>query len=117
MTKVLIVEDEELIGMLLEEMLANRAFEVVGRATTLAQAQTMATSTEMDIALLDISLHGEPVFPVAQLLAERNIPFVFTTGYGAAGLPTAWAGHPVFCKPYNMQELTETLAKLAMRPS
>lgn len=117
MTKVLIVEDEELIGMLLEEMLTNRGFDVVGRATTLADAQTMATSGDMDVALLDISLHGEPVFPVAQALEERNIPFVFTTGYGAAGLPTAWAGYPVFCKPYNMQELTETLAQLAAGPS
>lgn len=116
MTKVLIVEDEELIGMLLEEMLVNRDFEVVGRATSLEEAHDILGSAQMDVALLDISLRGEPVFPVAQALLERNIPFVFTTGYGAAGLPPAWSGYPVFCKPYNMQELTETLAQLAARP-
>lgn len=117
MTKVFIVEDEELIGMLLEEMLTNSGFEVVARATELEQAQRMGESASMDIALLDISLHGEPVFPLAVQLKQRGIPFVFTTGYGAAGLPAEWAGYPVFCKPYNMQELTESLSQLALQGS
>lgn len=115
MTNVFIVEDEELIGMLLEEMLANRGFEVVARATTLEEAQRLGASESMDIALLDISLHGEPVFPLAVQLKERGIPFIFTTGYGAAGLPDDWAGYPVFCKPYNMQALTESLSQLSIR--
>lgn len=116
MTRVLIVEDEELIGMLLEEMLINRGFEVVGRATTLEQSHTMVSCAQVDVALLDISLHGQPVFPVAQELRLRNIPIVFTTGYGAAGLPSEWRDYPVFCKPYNMQELTVTLAQLTPQP-
>lgn len=116
MTKVLIVEDEELIGALLEEMLVGRGFQVVGRATTVEESHDLLGVAQIDVALLDISLHGEPVFPVAQALLERKIPFVFTSGYGAAGLPPAWTGYPVFCKPYDMQELTATLAQLATRP-
>lgn len=117
MTRVLIVEDEELIGMLLEEMLINRGFEVIGRATTLQESHNMLGSAQVDVALLDISLHGEPVFPLALELLQRQIPFVFTTGYGAAGLPPEWQAYPVFCKPYNMQELTVKLAQMTAQPS
>lgn len=117
MTRVLIVEDEELIGMLLEEMLISHGFEIVGRARTLEESHALVAAQEADVALLDISLHGQPVFPVAEQLSERGTPFVFTTGYGAAGLPAQWQGYPVFCKPYNMQELTETLTQLGAQRS
>lgn len=113
MTKVFIVEDEEMIGMLLEEMLTNRGFEVVARATALDEAQRMGASESMDVALLDINLHGEPVFPLALQLKQLGIPFAFTSGYGAAGLPAEWADYPVFSKPYNMRELTESISRLA----
>ncbi|MFN3581441.1 MAG: response regulator [Pseudomonas sp.] len=117
MTRVLIVEDEELIGMLLEEMLISHGFEVAGRATTVEESHALVAAEQVDVVLLDISLHGEPVFPVAEQLSQRGTPFVFTTGYGAAGLPTEWQGHPVFCKPYNIQELTETLTQLGEQRS
>lgn len=112
MTRILIVEDEPVIAMLLEEMLTEHGFQVVAIAATLEQAQTMAESLELDGALLDVSLGEDEVFPVARALDDRGLPFAFTTGYGTVGLPPEWEGRPVFSKPYNIQLLAETLAQL-----
>lgn len=112
MTRVLIVEDEALIAMLLEEMLADRNYQVVGHAADLAQGCEMARNLSFDAAILDVSLGSEEVFPVAEILRERGIPFIFTTGYGAAGLPHGWAGSPVFTKPYDIGPLTDTIERL-----
>lgn len=109
---VLIVEDEALIAMLLEEMLDTRGYNVAAHASTLAEGETMASSLDLDVAILDVSLAGEAVFPVAELLSNRGIPFVFTTGYGAVGIPAAWANRPVFGKPYDIEPLIETLQQL-----
>ena len=109
---VLIVEDEALIAMLLEEMLDTRGYSVAAHASTLAEGETMASSLDFDVAILDVSLAGEAVFPVAELLSDRGIPFVFTTGYGAAGMPAAWADRPVFGKPYDIEPLIETIQQL-----
>lgn len=112
MSKVLIVEDEALIAMLLEEMLADRGFLVAGVAATLEEGEQLAGALDIDAAILDVSLNGSHVFPVAEKLSERSIPFVFTTGYGEAGLPRQWSDRPVFTKPYDITELTEALAQL-----
>ncbi|SDT10271.1 CheY chemotaxis protein or a CheY-like REC (receiver) domain [Halopseudomonas xinjiangensis] len=112
MSKVLIVEDEALIAMLLEEMLADRGFEVAGQAATVEEGQDMAENLDFDAAILDVSLNGSYVFPIAERLDARGIPFVFTTGYGEAGLPKAWSDRPVFTKPYDIGELTEALTQL-----
>lgn len=112
MTKVLIVEDEALIAMLLEEMLIDRGFTVVAHAATLAEAEVSAAELDIDVAILDVSLGDEQVYPVAETLAARNIPFLFTTGYGAVGMPAAWSGRPVFTKPYDIAELATTLSQL-----
>lgn len=114
---VLIVEDEALIAMLLEEMLDTRGYSVAAHASTLAEGETMASSLDFDVAILDVSLAGEAVFPVAELLSGRGIPFVFTTGYGAAGVPAAWADRPVFGKPYDIEPLIETIQQLVPEAS
>ncbi len=115
MIKVLIVEDEALIAMLLEEMLVDKGFEVCGHAATLDEAEVMARATEADVAILDVSLGGCYVFPVAEILRERGVPFVFTTGYGSIGIPDGWEHYPVFTKPYDIGPVTETLSKLVAR--
>lgn len=114
---VLIVEDEALIAMLLGEMLDTRGYSVAAHASTLAEGETMASSLDFDVAILDVSLAGEAVFPVAELLSGRGIPFVFTTGYGAAGMPEAWADRPVFGKPYDIEPLIETIQQLVPEAS
>lgn len=115
MTRVVIVEDEALIAMLLEEMLADRGFEVAGHAANLDEGCELARTLEFDAAILDVSLAGEEVFPVADILRERGLPFVFTTGYGAAGLPPAWSDCPVFTKPYDIEPLAESIERLVER--
>lgn len=113
MTRILIIEDEPVIATLLEEMLTEHGYKVVAVASTLAQAEALAGSLDLDVALLDVTLGSDEVFPVARLLEERNLPFVFTTGYGSAGLPPEWEGRPVFSKPYDIQALAESLSKLS----
>ena len=114
---VLIVEDEALIAMLLEEMLDTHGYHVAAHASTLAEGETLAASLDVDVAILDVSLGGDTVFPVAERLSSRGIPFVFTTGYGAAGMPPAWADRPVFGKPYDIEPLLETIQQLVPGPS
>ncbi len=113
---VMVVEDESLVLFNLEDMLAEMGCTIVGPAMRLEEAQALARSTmEADVALLDVNLGGQQVFPVAEILAGRGIPFVFATGYGREGLPEEWRGRPVLPKPYTEQELASALA--AFRPA
>lgn len=107
--RVLVVEDEGVIAMLLEDMLETLGCEIVGSLAHLAQASAVAATVSADVALLDVNLNGEPVFPVAATLIERGIPVVFSTGYGATGIPTDLARHPVLSKPYGINDLERAL--------
>src|SRR4051812_36415564 len=86
--RVLVVEDETLIAMMIEDLLADMGCIVVGAAATIAQALALLADPafQIDGALLDVNLGGEKVFPVADALAQRAIPFVFATGYGKDAL-------------------------------
>ena len=64
-----------------------------------------------DFAVLDVNLAGEPAFPVADILRERRIPFVFSTGYGTKGLPADYAGHPALAKPFVIAELHRQIVR------
>jgi DNA-binding NarL/FixJ family response regulator len=78
--RVLIVEDEMLVSMLVEDILLDFGCTVVGTAARLADAMELARTSEIDVALLDINLGGNRSFPVAEILAERGVPFVFASG-------------------------------------
>jgi CheY-like chemotaxis protein len=109
--RVLVVEDEMMIAMLVEDMLADLGCAVIGPAHGLAAALDLANATaELDAALLDVNLAGQPVFAVADALRERNVPIIFCTGYGDAGLREADRGAPVLQKPYRAKDLADTLA-------
>jgi len=109
--RVLVVEDEMMIAMLVEDMLGDLGCSVIGPAHGLQAAMALAEeSTDLDAALLDVNLAGQPVFPVADVLRARNVPIVFCTGYGDAGLREADRGAPVLQKPYRARDLAETLA-------
>lgn len=114
---VLIVEDEALIAMLLEELLDTHGYHVAAHASTLAEGETLAESLDVDVAILDVSLGRDTVFPVAERLSSRGIPFVFTTGYGAARMPSVWADRPVFGKPYEIAPLLATIQQLVPDPT
>jgi CheY-like chemotaxis protein len=111
--RVLIVEDEALVSMLLEDMLADHGCEVAGVASRLSQALEMARDPALafDAAILDVNLSGEPIFPVAEALAARGKPFVFATGYGAGGLPEGWRNRPTLQKPFNHADVGKALAE------
>lgn len=103
--RVLVVEDEPLIALALEDILADLGCQVVGPAHTLAEAADLGREAPLDGAILDVNLGRDKVFPVADILAERSVPFVFTTGYGDAGLRPCDRGRPVLQKPYSPERL------------
>lgn len=108
--RVLLVEDEGTVAMLIEEMLEELGCTVVASVPRLAQAREKAHTLEVDLAILDVNLAGERVFPVADILRARSIPFLFSTGYGASGLPADFAQCPVLHKPFSENELQLKMA-------
>jgi DNA-binding response OmpR family regulator len=113
--RILLVEDNAPLAVFLAETLQDAGAEVVGPAATLSAAENLARANEeLSAALLDIRLHdGEEVWPVARLLASKNVPFVFYTGhYDTALLPAEWAGRPILVKPSRANIILDTLAQL-----
>lgn len=108
--RVLVVEDEGAVAMLIEEMLEALGCVVVASVARLAKASDVARSIEVDLAMLDVNLAGQLVFPVAEILRDRNIPFFFSTGYGASGLPGEFAQRPVLHKPFSQSDLESKIA-------
>ena len=114
-TRVLLVEDETLVAMLLEDMIGDLGGAVVGSASRVGRALDLVREQgdEIDLAVLDVNLGGEDAFPVASLLAERGVPFVFSTGYGSAGLPEPWRSRPTLQKPFTQAQV-ETVLRQAL---
>lgn len=110
--RIFVVEDEALIAMLIEDVLQGFGCEVVGPIARLAAAQREARTREFDCAVLDVNISGEPVHPVADILAERGIPFIFVTGYGEAGAGERFEQRPVLRKPFKPDELRAAVARL-----
>jgi len=113
--KVLVVEDEALIAMDLGAALRRAGCRVVGPAPGIEQALRTIATEEADVALLDVNLGGEEIFPVADELARRGIPFVFLTGYGRDALPERFRDRPTSPKPYSAKPLLAQLAAAAGR--
>jgi DNA-binding response OmpR family regulator len=107
---VLIVEDEVLVAMLIEDMLVNLGFEVVGPAMRLQLALKLAREENFDFAVLDINLAGELSFPVAYALRERGIPFIFATGYGSKGLNERFQEVMTLQKPFESHQLAHAIS-------
>lgn len=109
--KVLVVEDEAAVAMLIEDMLEDVGCEIVASIASLGQAMRIAPVVAADLAMLDVNIAGELVFPVAHRLQEREIPILFSTGYGTAALPAKFGACQVLAKPFSQAEL---LAKIAL---
>jgi len=107
--RLLVVEDEYLIRMLLEDMLDDLGYQVAAAVGTLAEARDAATSGDFQAAILDVNVDGEQIFPVAEILAGRGLPFVFVTGYGEGSLPESYRNRPALQKPFQAERLKETL--------
>jgi CheY-like chemotaxis protein len=108
--RILVLEDETLVSMMVEDMLMDLGCEIVGPFARLDQALTfVADRPEIDLALLDVNLGGERSFPLAEVLSEQGVPFVFTTGYDESGMPDRWRGRPSLRKPFMMHEMANVL--------
>lgn len=109
--RVLVVEDESLVAMLLETMLEDMGCTPVGPASTVDEGLKLASEERLDAALLDVNVAGTPVFAVAEALEARGIPLVFSTGYGEGGLPEHWRGRPTVQKPFTEAVIRDALMK------
>ena len=110
--RVLVVEDEMMIAMLVEDMLEELGCAVIGPAHALDAALELAeTESGIDAALLDVNLAGKPVFPVADALRQKGVPAIFSTVYGDAGLREADRGAPVLQKPFRAGDLAKALSE------
>ena len=110
--KVLVVEDETIVAMLLEQMLEELGCTVAGVAGQVSAATELAQTIDADIAILDMNLGGQRVDPVAEALAARDVPFVFASGYGEDGLAPQFRGRPVLPKPFRLDQLKAALIKI-----
>jgi DNA-binding response OmpR family regulator len=110
--RILLVEDELLVAMMLEEILRGENCAIVGPIPRLEPALKAAREAPLDAAVLDVNLAGERVDPVASALAARGIPFVFMTGYDRGMLPAEHADRPALAKPFRPAQLIDGLIAL-----
>ena len=116
MKRVLLAEDEAIIGMMMREFLVDYGLFVVGPCCSVSEALAAANS-EFDCAILDLNLGGEPVDAVASMLAERDVPFAFVTGYGRESLDRLFENVPILQKPITRENLNKCLdAMLGLQP-
>ena len=114
---ILIVEDEPLIAMMLEDFILSLGHDVAGPCETVAEALSTIASKQFDLAILDVNLKGENVWPVATALRERGIPFVLASGGHVEPPPPEFADTPMIEKPYTIDRVSPiidaALARLA----
>jgi DNA-binding response OmpR family regulator len=103
--RILVVEDEMMIALLIEETLRELGCVVVGPVSTLAAAVRLAREATLDAAILDVTIRGGQVYPVADQLRVRGIPFVLASGYGDWALPEVVQDRPRLTKPFTPREL------------
>jgi PAS domain S-box-containing protein len=108
--RMLIAEDEALVAIMMEDIALEFGWSVVGPFARTADALAAAKAEPVDAAILDVSLNGELVYPVADVLAGRGVPFVFTTGYGAESIDRRFAHIPVLQKPIDWQALKQAFS-------
>lgn len=112
--RILIVEDEMILALDLSDIVGafgctSAMAARIGKALSLIEAHTF------DAAILDLNLGGEPVYPVADQLSRRGIPYVFATGYGAEGVLAAYRSNPILAKPYSRLDVETALIKALTR--
>ena len=112
---MLLVEDQMIVALQIEDMLRATGCEVVGPVGTLRAAITLAHEEAFDVAVLDINLDGEKVYPAAEELQRRGIPFILATGYGESTLPEKWRDQPRLSKPFRREQLEQLLRSVASR--
>jgi CheY-like chemotaxis protein len=109
--KVLVVEDEMMIAMLIEDMLDEFGCRLVGPATSVQRALELIAKEQVEAAVLDLNLDGQDTYAIADALQQKNIPFIFATGYGSAGVRAEFVTRPILQKPFQAKDLKFALAQ------
>lgn len=109
--RILIVEDEAMVAMLLEDIVEDIGCRIVGPVAKVVHALAILANGEVDGAILDVNLAGEWSYPIADALAAQGIPYIFVTGYGEAGIDAAYRCRSVVQKPFTRASLERVLEK------
>jgi CheY-like chemotaxis protein len=111
-SNIFLVEDEPLIRMMIAEMVEELGHRVVAEAGNVETSCELAQSASFDLALLDVNLDGHSSAPVAEIIEKRGLPFLFVTGYGSAGLPSAFRKRAVLQKPFLISKLSHAIGAI-----
>ncbi|MFW2391306.1 MAG: response regulator [Alphaproteobacteria bacterium] len=114
--QILVVEDEAPIALQLEDMLTELGAAVVGPASRVRQALQLLQEQTVDAAVLDLNIAGELVYPVAEALETKGLPYIFATGYGVSGLAEPYRSRTVLQKPFSRRELLRAIREVLPRP-
>ena len=106
---VLLVEDETLIRMMIADMVEELGHTIVAEAGNMTEALALAQTADFEIAVLDINVGGAKIEPVADVIAGRRLPFIFASGYGAAGVPEKFRDRPTLQKPFPKERLGKAI--------
>lgn len=107
--RILVVEDEAPIALQVEDMLVESECEVVGPASRVTQALRLIDERPVDAAVLDLNIAGDLVYPVAEALEKRGLPYIFATGYAASSLTEPYRTRPVLQKPFSRRQLLQAM--------
>ncbi|WP_192641355.1 response regulator [Bosea sp. OAE506] len=110
--RMLVVEDEMMLLMMIESMLEEIGCQSISVAATVKQALLLIETETFDLAMLDLNLNGDRSYPVADALAEQAVPFMFSTGYSADGMLEPYRNSLILKKPYSFEALAGALEKL-----
>ncbi len=113
--RVLVVEDEYLLSLTIQDFLKDIGCQVVGAVGNLEDALVKSNNMQMDAAMLDVNLGGEPTYAVAAVLTSRHIPFLLATGQARAALPPELKHVPVLAKPFCIEQLEAVLQSVLWR--
>lgn len=114
--RILVVEDEMLVVMMIEDMLADLGCKSVTSVATVVKALALIDAQDFDVALLDMNLNGDDSHPVAEALFARGVPFIYSTGNTDHGLRDGYSDRPVLKKPFKYEELVAILTRIRLAP-
>jgi CheY-like chemotaxis protein len=112
MPRILVLEDQTMISIMVEEWLLELSCEPVGPAASVERALELIETNALDGAILDVSLNGEDCYRVAERLRDRGVPFAFATGHGSGGIAEGFKDFPVLAKPFDFEMVQAAVAAM-----
>ena len=108
--RILVVGDDAMVGMLLEDMVLDCGDDVIGPVARFEDAPALARAAEFDVAVLDLNLNGTLSSPIAEVVRERGIPIIFSTGHGSEGLRDGFKDCPTLQKPFSQGDFAQAIS-------